>query len=159
MSGTCSMKFNKLQSFGWFCPTLREERAEHAFFLSSPSMGIPSFGGACLALPPRGRSTPHRGVSLVIWLARPARDIESLAGHHGRFAKSKPRSGNASHPPKLAYRGVCKMSTRSIQQVCIYTSKPSWAYLLLTTPGAQDCLFLFGDRMRRRAPAVWRPGF
>ena len=137
------MKFNKLQSFGWFCPTLREERAEHAFFLSSPSMGIPSFGGACLALPPRGRSTPHRGVSLVIWLARPARDIESLAGHRGRFAKSKPRSGNASHPPKLAYRD----KDANLFRVFCSSEKGSARRATM--------LFLCAQGMRRSRPAAF----
>ena len=67
------------------------EQTDHTFFLSPPSKGIPSFGGAWLALSAFGRSTPHRGVSLVIWLARPRVPL----GHHGRFAKSKPHYDKA----------------------------------------------------------------
>ena len=106
------------------------EQTDHTFFLSPPSKGIPSFGGAWLALSPFGRSTPHRGVSLLIWLARPRVPL----GHHGRSpnqsltpttrATRRCRGGFETRPYLW---DVCKMSTCSIQQVCIHTSKPSWA--------------------------------
>ena len=69
------------------------------------------------------------------------------------LAKSKPRSGNASHPPKLAYRGMYKTlvsDTHLNLQVPIFYLQPQVPKIVF---------FYLATSMRRRAPAVWRPGY